>query len=49
MEPKKPRPVLDILGDLVDTTEELQKNVQKLVELDKELRHEEASNHKIIL
>lgn len=45
MEPKKPRLVLDILGDLVDTTEELQKNVQKLVELDKELRHEENSQN----
>jgi len=44
MEPKKPRRVLDILGDLVDTTEELQKNVKKLVALDKELRHEENSN-----
>jgi len=45
MEPKKPRRVLDILGELVDTTEELQKNVQKLVELDKELRHEENSHN----
>lgn len=45
MEPKKPRSVLNILGELVDTTEELQKNVQKLVELDKELRHEENSHN----